>query len=78
MDESEQALRTAAQKNSGTDARIAKQILNDAKVHGLWEVRHAELVRPVAEHNSRVPQCLEKVRRCRKIARAPMNHQDGS
>lgn len=58
MDESEQALWTAAQKNSGTDARIAKQILNDSKVHGLWEARHAELVRPVAEHNSRVPQVL--------------------
>lgn len=58
MDESEQALWTAAEKNSGTDARIAKQILNDAKAHGLWEARHAELVRPVAEHNGRVPQVL--------------------
>ena len=58
MDESEQALWTAAERNSGTDARIAKQILNDAKVHGLWEARHAELVLPVAEHNSRVPQVL--------------------
>lgn len=58
MDESEQALWTAAEKDSGTDARIAKQILSDAKAHGLWEVRHAELVRPVAEHNGRVPQVL--------------------
>lgn len=58
MDESEQALWTAAEKNSGTDARIAKQILHDAKAHGLWEARHAELVRPVAEHNGRVPQVL--------------------
>lgn len=58
MDESEQALWTAAEKNSGTDARIAKQILSDAKAHGLWEARHAELVRPVAEHSGRVPQVL--------------------
>lgn len=58
MDESEQALWTAAEKSSGTDARIAKQILSDAKTHGLWEVRHAELVRPVAEQNGRVPQVL--------------------
>jgi hypothetical protein len=58
MDESEQALWTAAEKHSGTDARIAKQVLNDAKAHGLWEARHAELVRPVAEHHGRVPQVL--------------------
>lgn len=58
MDESEQALWTAAEKDSGTESRIAKQILSDAKTHGLWEARHAELVRPVAEHNARVPQVL--------------------
>jgi hypothetical protein len=58
MDESEQALWTAAEKDSGTESRIAKQILSDAKTHGLWEARHAELVRPVAEHNGRVPQVL--------------------
>jgi hypothetical protein len=58
MDESEQALWTAAEKNSGADARIAKQILSDEKTHGLWESCHAELVRPVAEHTSRVPQVL--------------------
>lgn len=58
MDESEQALWTAAEKNSGTDARIAKQILSDSRTHGLWEARHAELVRPVAEHNGRVPQVI--------------------
>ncbi|MEX2124219.1 MAG: hypothetical protein WD795_10025 [Woeseia sp.] len=58
MDESEQALWTAAQKESGTDARIAKQIIGDAKTHGLWEALHAELVRPVAEHNGRAPQVI--------------------
>ena len=58
MDESEQALHAAAQQDSGTDARIAKQIIGDPKTHGLWEARHAELVRPVAEQNGRAPQIL--------------------
>jgi hypothetical protein len=58
MDESEQALWTAAQKESGSDARIAQQIIGDSKTHDLWEARHAELVRPVAEHNGRAPQVI--------------------
>lgn len=58
MDESEQALYAAAQHQSGSDARIAKQIISDAKTHELWEVRHAELVRPVAEQNGRAPQVI--------------------
>ena len=58
MDESEQALVTAASKESGTDARIAKQIIGDSKTHDLWEARHAELLRPVAEQNSRTPQVI--------------------
>jgi hypothetical protein len=56
MDESEQALHTAAQQRSGTDARIAKQIIGDSKTHDLWEARHAELVRPVAEQTGRASQ----------------------
>jgi len=56
MDESEQALYSAAQQDSGTDARIAKQIIGDSKTHGLWESLHAELVRPVAEQTGRTPQ----------------------
>jgi hypothetical protein len=56
MDESEQALFSAAQQDSGTDARIAKQIIGDSKTHGLWEARHAELVRPVAEQAGRTSQ----------------------
>lgn len=58
MDESEQALCTAAEKKSGADARIAQQVLSDAKSHGLWEARHADLMLPVAEHNARVPQVI--------------------
>jgi hypothetical protein len=56
MDESEQALHSAAQQGSGIDARIAKQIVGDPKTHELWEARHAELVRPVAEQAGRTPQ----------------------
>jgi hypothetical protein len=58
MDESEQALYAAAQQPSGSDARIAKQIISDVKTHGLWEARHAELVRPVAEQHGRAPQVI--------------------
>jgi hypothetical protein len=58
MDESEQALHAAAQQESGTDARIARQIISDSRTHGLWEARHAELVRPVAEQNGRAPQVI--------------------
>jgi hypothetical protein len=58
MEESEQALYNAAQKESGTDARIAKQIVGDTRTHCLWEARHAELVRPVAETGVRAPQLL--------------------
>jgi hypothetical protein len=58
MDESEQALYAAAQQDSGTDSRIARQITGDAKSLGLWESLHAELVRPVAEQNGRTPQVL--------------------
>jgi hypothetical protein len=58
MDESEQALYAAAQQDSGTDSRIARQITSDAKSLGLWESLHAELVRPVAEQNGRTPQVL--------------------
>jgi hypothetical protein len=58
MEESEQALFDAAQKGSGIDARIAKHITGDRKNHSLWEVRHAELVRPVAEQSGRGPQVI--------------------
>ncbi len=56
MNESEQALEDAAEQRSGRDARIARQILGDAQIHRLWESRHADLVKPVAEHSRRAPQ----------------------
>ena len=56
MDESEQALSDAAESRCGRDARIARQILGDSKIHRLWESRHADLVMPVAEQSKRAPQ----------------------
>jgi hypothetical protein len=56
MDESKQALWNAADAKSNRASRIAKHILNDANLHRLWEARHADLVRPVAERKKRVPQ----------------------
>lgn len=56
MNESEQALEDAADQRGGRDARIARQILGDSQIHRLWESRHADLVKPVAEHSRRAPQ----------------------
>jgi len=56
MDESEQALSDAAAGSRWRDARIAKQILDDSRIHRLWESRHADLVLPVAETSRRATQ----------------------
>ncbi|MGH8224290.1 MAG: hypothetical protein ACREQZ_15080 [Woeseiaceae bacterium] len=56
MEESEQALSDATSSPSKRLSRIASQVLNDPKTHRLWESRHAELVRPVAEQDRRTPQ----------------------
>ena len=56
MDESEQALSDAAEGHRRRDARIARQILGDSKIHRLWESRHADLVLPVAEQSRRARQ----------------------
>ncbi|MDH4048628.1 MAG: hypothetical protein OEV63_10890 [Gammaproteobacteria bacterium] len=58
MDESEQALRDAAESDTARHARIAQQTLEDPKTHRIWEGVHAELVRPVAANRKRVPQVL--------------------
>jgi hypothetical protein len=59
MDESEQALREAAETESHRESRIARQTLDDPRTHRLWEDTHAELVRPVAEHNRRAQQVFK-------------------
>lgn len=62
MDESEQALSDAADAQDATDGhrqrdtRIARQILGDARIHRLWESRHADLVLPVAKQSRRDAQ----------------------
>jgi len=56
MDESEQALCDATDAKSRHESRIAEHILSDPIMHRLWEARHAELVRPVAEQGKRVQQ----------------------
>lgn len=58
MQESEQALEDAASGSSARAARIASQVLADKRTHSLWEARHAELLRPVAEERRRTPQIL--------------------
>ncbi len=58
MQESEQALEDAANGAPTRAARIAGQVLADSKTHCLWEARHADLLRPVAEERRRTPQIL--------------------
>ena len=59
MRESEQALEDAVDSSDERDSRIAKHVLTDSKIHSLWEARHAKLVLPVAEQNTRSPQIVE-------------------
>lgn len=58
MDESEQALRDAVAAKWKRQSNIARHILSDAQSHSMWEAKHAELVRPVAEQTRRTPQIL--------------------
>lgn len=58
MEESEQALEDASHGPRGRRSRIAKQVLSEPRIHRLWEARHAEIVRPVAESSRRSPQVL--------------------
>lgn len=58
MNESEQALLDATAANSKQNSRNANYVLSDPDTHQLWESRHAELVRPVAEQGNRAKQVL--------------------
>ncbi len=58
MDESEQALLDARESHSERFSRISSQILNDSKVHSLWESRHAKLLLPVAEQRKQQHQIV--------------------
>ena len=59
MSESEQALWDTASSKTNHESRIAKQVLDDSKFYRLWETRHAELVRPVAEESKPAPQVIK-------------------
>lgn len=59
MAESEQALCETAETKDNHEARIAKQLLDDAKFYGIWESTHAKLVLPVAEENRPAPQVIK-------------------
>jgi hypothetical protein len=59
MDESERALFEAASSPSLRTARIAGHVISDIKIHRIWESKHADLVRPVAEESRRAPQLIE-------------------
>lgn len=58
MDESEHALWDAAEAPSSRESLIAQHVLSEPKILRLWESRHAELVRPIAEQSRRVPQVI--------------------
>ncbi len=76
MDESEQALWDAADAKSIRESRIAEHTLRDPKTYRMWEARHAELVRPVAEQNRRVWQvfALRDIEVCLIHKRALIEH----
>lgn len=59
MRESELALEMALDDESPDTSRVARQVLDDVKIHSLWESQHARLLLPVAEHRKRPSQILE-------------------
>ncbi len=64
MDASEYALRDASESPVPRDSRIANTILEDSGKYREWEIRHANLLLPVAEQRAKNPQ-LMALRRAR-------------
>ncbi len=58
MDASEFALRDATEAASAHDSRIANTVLDDSRKYREWELRHARLLLPVAEHRRKKPQIV--------------------
>ncbi len=56
MDESEYALHGAADSSSPLVSRVVNTILRDNRIYGMWELRHANLMLPVAEHSDKKRQ----------------------
>ncbi len=58
MTESEYALQDATESPEPRESRIASTILDDDKKYREWELRHANLLLPVAEQSARKYQVL--------------------
>jgi len=58
MDVSEIALQDATESPSPREARIATTILSDSDKYREWELRHADLLLPVAEHSRKKQQIV--------------------
>ncbi len=56
MDESEYALHGAADSSSLRVSRVVNTVLQDSRIYGMWESRHANLMLPVAEHSDKKRQ----------------------
>lgn len=59
MDASEFALQEAAESPLSRESRIASTILNDGLKYRHWELRHADLLLPVAEQRAKKRQIME-------------------
>ena len=64
MDASEFALRDATDSQLLRDSRIASTILSDDQKYREWELRHANLLLPVAEHRAKKHQ-IKALRKAR-------------
>lgn len=59
MTASERALHDATESPIERESRISTTIISDHKKYSEWELRHANLLRPVAEHRAKKHQILE-------------------
>ena len=59
MTASERALHDATESPEERESRIATTIIDDNKKYSEWELRHAKLLVPVAEHRAKKHQILE-------------------
>ncbi len=58
MDESEYALQSAADSSPLRVSRVVNTVLSDSRIYALWELRHANLMLPVAEHSGKKGQIV--------------------
>ncbi len=59
MEASEFALQEAAESSLPRESRIASTLLNDGRKYRHWELRHANLLLPVAEQRAKKRQIME-------------------